>query len=92
MKVILALIASFAILSHAHDHDDDDHHDEDHHDTHHHEDVTLAYQLSCGDDISEMTVTLFRLVPSLSAIEVQWINDKGQGMTDATPQSATVSW
>lgn len=67
-------------------------HDGEHHDAHHHEDVTLTYQLSCGDDISEMTVTLFRLVPSLSAIEVQWINDKGQGMTDATPQSATVSW
>ena len=31
MKFILALVASFAILSHAHDHDDDDHHDEDHH-------------------------------------------------------------
>ena len=71
---------------------DGEHHDEDHHDTHHHEDVTLAYQLSCGDDISEMTVTLFRLAPSLSALEVQWVNDKGQGMTDATPQSATVSW
>lgn len=72
--------------------EDEQHHDGEHHDAHHHEDVTLTYQLSCGDDISEMTVTLFRLVPSLSAIEVQWINDKGQGMTDATPQSATVSW
>lgn len=73
-------------------HEDEQHHDEDHHDAHHHEDVTLAYQLSCGDVISEMTVTLFRLAPSLSALEVQWVNDKGQGMTDATPQSATVSW
>ncbi|MEQ5805972.1 DUF2796 domain-containing protein [Alteromonas sp. NFXS44] len=73
-------------------HHDGEHHDEDHHDAHHHEDVTLAYQLSCGDNISEMTITLFRLAPSLSAIEVQWINNKGQGMTDATPQSATVSW
>ena len=72
-------------------------HDAEHetHDSQHedeHEDVTLTYQLSCGDDISEMTVTLFRLAPSLSALEVQWANDKGQGMTDATPQSATVSW
>ena len=73
-------------------HHDGEHHDEDHHDAHHHEDVTLAYQLSCSDDISEMTITLFRLAPSLSALEVQWVNDKGQGMADATPQSATVSW
>lgn len=78
--------------THGSQHEDEQHPDGEHHDAHHHEDVTLAYQLSCGDDISEMTVTLFRIAPSLSALEVQWVNDKGQGMTDATPQSATVSW
>ncbi|OFC70341.1 ZrgA family zinc uptake protein [Alteromonas confluentis] len=86
-------------IPHAEHHEDHESHaghagDDAHeaHRQHQHEDVSLTYQLSCNDDISALTINMFGLAPSLSSLEVQWVTDKGQGMTDVTPQAATINW
>lgn len=66
-----------------------EHHD---HEGHQHQNISLEYQLSCSEELTGITVTLFKLAPSLQALKVQWINDTGQGMTDVTPQAATINW
>lgn len=69
-----------------------DHENHSKHEAHQHNDISLAYTLSCSDSISAITIRMFEFAPSLSSLEVQWINDKGQGMTDVTPQAATINW
>lgn len=69
-----------------------DYESHDKHEVHQHNDISLTYTLSCSDSISAITIRMFEFAPSLSSLQVQWINDKGQGMTDVTPQAATINW
>lgn len=80
---------------HAHD-EHDEHHAHDDHDEHgeheRHTNIALDYQLQCAEDVASITVTLFNHAISLEAIEVQWISDKGQGISAVTATQPTLVW
>lgn len=67
-------------------HDDDEHHKEQHKEHHEkegsHSDVNFAYILECANSIESVSITLFDLAPSLSALDVQWITQSAQGMKE----------
>jgi hypothetical protein len=75
-----------------HDHDKHDHHDHgDHEDTH--SDLRVSYSLSCQSvaDISEINIEAFKTFNRFEKIQVNWLNQGGQGSSTATPKATTVN-
>ena len=74
-------------------HDEHDKHDE-HHDDHEkensHSDVNFAYILKCENSIESVSITLFDLAPSLSALEAQWITQSAQGVKEIDADDPTL--
>ena len=74
-------------------HDEHDKHGE-HHDEHEnensHSDVNFAYILKCENSIESVSITLFDLAPSLSALEAQWITQSAQGMKEIDADDPTL--
>ncbi|KPZ62850.1 DUF2796 domain-containing protein [Pseudoalteromonas sp. P1-7a] len=72
-------------LAHSHDEHADLH-------SHDHHNVEATYNFNCKTPVRGFTVTLFKLMPSLNALNVQWISNTGQGSTEATRNNPVISW
>tara|TARA_B100001063_G_C16652434_1_gene496689 strand:+ start:299 stop:910 length:612 start_codon:yes stop_codon:yes gene_type:complete len=68
-------------------HDDHEEHDEENH-----QNIEVEYQFHCDDAVSGITVALFESMPSLSAIQAQWITERGQGLSALSAGKPTLSW
>jgi hypothetical protein len=71
----------------AHSHIEHDEHDE-----HDHHNVEATYNFNCKTPVIGFSVTLFNLMPSLNALNVQWISNTGQGSTEVTRSNPLISW
>ncbi|WP_024600364.1 ZrgA family zinc uptake protein [Pseudoalteromonas sp. TAE56] len=71
----------------AHSHSEHDEHDE-----HDHHNVEATYNFNCKTPVIGFSVTLFNLMPSLNALNVQWISNTGQGSTEVTRSNPLISW
>lgn len=61
-------------------------------DEHHHHNVEATYNFNCKTAVLGFSVTLFKLMPSLNALNVQWISNAGQGSTEVTRNNPVISW
>lgn len=71
----------------AHSHDE---HAELH--SHDHHNVEATYNFNCKTPVRGFSVTLFKLMPSLNALNVQWISNTGQGSAEVTRNNPVISW
>ncbi|MCQ8890382.1 DUF2796 domain-containing protein [Pseudoalteromonas carrageenovora] len=62
------------------------------HDEHDHHNVEATYNFNCKTPVMGFSVTLFNLMPSLNALNVQWISNTGQGSTEVTRSNPVISW
>ena len=62
------------------------------HDEHDHHNVEATYNFNCKTPVVGFLVTLFNLMPSLNALNVQWISNTGQGSTEVTRSNPVISW
>ena len=62
------------------------------HDEVSHEDVEAEYHFVCASHVTNLSVTLFEGLTSLSSIRAQWITNEGQGMAQLTPASPYLAW
>ena len=62
------------------------------HDEHDHHNVEATYNFNCKTPVIGFSVTLFNLMPSLNALNVQWISNTGQGSTEVTRSNPLISW
>lgn len=62
------------------------------HDEHDHHNVEATYNFNCKTPVVGFSVTLFNLMPSLNALNVQWISNTGQGSTEVTRSNPVISW
>ena len=62
------------------------------HDEHDHHNVEATYNFNCKTPVIGFSVTLFNLMPSLNALNVQWISNTGQGSTEVTRNNPVISW
>ena len=67
------------------------HEEHEEHEEENHQNVEAEYQFHCDDAVSSITVTLFESMPSLSAIQAQWVTEKGQGLTPLSASQPTLS-
>ena len=77
-------------------HKEHDEHDEhaghEEHEEENHQNVEVEYQFHCDDAVSGITVALFESMPSLSAIQAQWITERGQALSALSAGKPTLSW
>ncbi|MBQ4829169.1 DUF2796 domain-containing protein [Alteromonas sp. MMG017] len=77
-------------------HKEHDEHDEhaghEEHEEENHQNIEVEYQFHCDDVVSGITVALFESMPSLSAIQAQWITERGQGLSALSAGKPTLSW
>ncbi|MEP1445974.1 MAG: DUF2796 domain-containing protein [Paraglaciecola sp.] len=71
---------------------ENEHHSEEEHSSHQHGDIEVEYIYSCQSKVTQMSVTLFTWINSLTSIEAQWILDKGQGLTVLNHDDPVVAW
>ncbi|WP_338364185.1 DUF2796 domain-containing protein [uncultured Pseudoalteromonas sp.] len=71
----------------AHSHSEHDEHDE-----HDHHNVEATYNFNCKSPVVGFSVTLFKLMPSLNALNVQWISNTGQGFKEVTRNNPIINW
>jgi len=62
------------------------------HSEHEHHNVEATYNFNCKTPVVGFSVTLFNLMPSLNALNVQWISNTGQGSTEATRNNPVINW
>ncbi|MEG3758620.1 DUF2796 domain-containing protein [Pseudoalteromonas carrageenovora] len=62
------------------------------HDEHDHHNIEATYNFNCKTPVVGFSVTLFNLMPSLNALNVQWISNTGQGSTEVTRSNPVISW
>ena len=67
-------------------------HEHDEHDEHDHHNVEATYNFNCKTPVMGFSVTLFNLIPSLNALNVQWISNTGQGSAEVTRSNPVISW
>lgn len=72
------------------EHDEHEGHDE--HEEENHQNIEVEYQFRCDDAVSGIAVTLFESMPSLSAIQAQWITERGQGLSELSAGQPTLRW
>jgi len=63
-----------------------------HHDEQGHQDIEVEYQFSCEGKVSGISVALFDSMPSLSAIQAQWITESGQGLSELSADQPFAAW
>jgi hypothetical protein len=72
---------------------DINHHEEDVvRDIDQHGDIEVEYFFACQSSVTKVSLILFKWIKSLTSIEVQWVIDKGQGMTLVTREEPTIEW
>jgi hypothetical protein len=71
-------------------HDDEEGHEHEGHE--HHGNIEVSYQLTCQQAVTQIQVSLFSWVTSLDHLQVQWINDEGQGAAVLTGHSTTLNF
>lgn len=76
----------------AHESEHDEHEGHDEHEKENHQNIEVEYQFHCDDAVSGITVTLFESMPSLSAIQAQWITERGQGLSELSVGQPTLRW
>ena len=59
---------------------------------HDHHDIDVEYQFICKAAITQISVKIFEIMPSLSFIEVQWVLENSQGMAKLTRSHPFVEW
>ncbi|AMJ88471.1 hypothetical protein AVL56_18830 [Alteromonas stellipolaris] len=77
---------------HASHKEHDEHEDHEEHEEENHQNIEVEYQFHCDDVVSGITVALFESMPSLSAIQAQWITERGQGLSELSAGKPTLSW
>ncbi|WOI37790.1 DUF2796 domain-containing protein [Alteromonas sp. CI.11.F.A3] len=70
----------------------DEHAGHEEHEEENHQNIEVEYQFHCDDAVSGITVALFESMPSLSAIQAQWITERGQGLSELSAGKPTLSW
>tara|TARA_R110002167_G_scaffold226588_1_gene431723 strand:+ start:605 stop:1090 length:486 start_codon:yes stop_codon:yes gene_type:complete len=71
-------------------HDNHDNHEHDNEQDHH--DIEVEYQFSCITAMTQVYVKIFETMPSLTAIELRWILEDGQGMLKLTRSHPYIEW
>lgn len=69
-----------------------EHHGEEEHSSHHHGDIEVEYLYSCQSKVTQVSLTLFAWINSLTSIEAQWVIDKGQGLTVLNRDTSVLAW
>ena len=79
---------------HEHEHEDHEHEHEDHeHETNDHADFRVQYLFDCQSaPPSNFTVTAFDRFEGIEEISVRWIFGRQQGVSNLTPNSATLTF
>ena len=58
------------------------HFDHEHHSKFGHNDIEVEYQFNCEGVVSRISVLLFKIIPSLSQVQAQWVRNGSQGMAN----------
>lgn len=59
---------------------------------HEHHNIEVTYYFNCKTPATHFSVSLFTLMPSLTALQVQWVNEHNQGQTKITHDKPFINW
>ncbi|MFW8592057.1 ZrgA family zinc uptake protein [Glaciecola sp. 2405UD65-10] len=85
-----SLVETEHSLSDIYEHDKHGEHHDGNENENSHSDVNFAYILKCENSIESVSITLFDLALSLSALEAQWITQSAQGMKEIDADDPTL--
>ncbi|WP_339724577.1 DUF2796 domain-containing protein [uncultured Paraglaciecola sp.] len=71
---------------------DERHKNHKHNNEQNHHDVEVEYQFKCKAAITRVYVKIFETMPSLHAIELQWLLENSQGMYTLTRNQPYIEW